>query len=232
MKKLNKKIIVSLVITTLMMLSLYAKDPFGIGLQFGAIGSKPTYPSLFGTSEDVPYTFNPDVHIDLNIPICDIDENSFFSINLGYDYSWEYLDFDYHYWSEGEDILFSTHRISLIPTFTFSKSNFRFFLGTGFSVDGISIFRKHKIGKVSFSESETIKPSLSWAVNAGFKYKLAKHLFFIADMSFFVNLIDNFNDDFYDGKFKLNNNDDIEDVDISGGATMEIFPKIGLMISF
>ena len=56
-------------------------------------------------------------------------------------------------------------------------------------MDGISIFRKHKIGKVSFSESETIKPSLSWAVNAGFKYKLAKHLFFIADMSLIVGLL-------------------------------------------
>ena len=227
MKKLNKKIIVSLVIMTLMMFSLYAKDSFGIGLQFGAIGSKPAYPNLSTTSCDVPYAFNPNVHLDLQFPVCDIDEISFFSINVGYDFSWDYYSIDFENGEEHDDF-YKTHLISLIPTFTFTKSNFRFFLGTGVSVRISPNVYEPTLGiGTTYDSEDYCHRGASWVINGGLKYKLGKRLFFIADMSFLINIAES-----NDIETKDKKTGDLEEINKSGGSTMRMLPKIGLMISF
>ena len=229
MKKLNKKLLVSLVIMILMIFSLYAKDSFGIGLQFGALGSKPTYPNLSTTSCDVPYSFNPNVHVDLQIPVCDIDAISFFSINVGYDYSMfkSHVKLEYGYGLD-DDISYVTHFISLIPTFTFTKSNFRLFLGTGFSVTIKNPPYEPSIEIGTTYDSDYFENmGLSWTINAGLKYKLGKHLFLVTDMSFFVSITEEYN--------RIDGNKEscsLKGCYKDGGATMKILPKIGLMISF
>ena len=213
----------------LMIFSLYAKDSFGIGLQFGALGSKPTYPNLSTTSCDVPYSFNPNVHVDLQIPVCDIDAISFFSINVGYDFSWNYYRIEYNK-VENKENFHTSHLISLIPTITFTKSNFRFFLGTGLSLKVRPSPYEPSLGIGTTFDSDDIDYlGLAWTINTGLKYKLGKNVFFVADMAFFVNL-----DEDYESVIKEENMNpgDFEKYSLRGGASMQILPKIGLMISF
>ena len=157
-------------------------------------------------------TFNPDIRISVSVPICDVSEYCFFGLNIGYDFSW-----DYSYGSftsyERENYTFS-HRFSLMPDFTFVKSNFRFFLGSGFSF-GIEPYKYESV----YYSNEYTSYKLFWIFNAGLKYKIGTHLFAVVDTTFFVSVFDKYTDDDYTSK-------------TSGSSVMEILPRIGLMYNF
>ena len=94
MKNINKKLSLISVLIFLVIIPLSAKDSIGLGLQFGAIGSEKTFSSsstISGDTISMPYTkttFNPDIQILLSFPICDINENCFFGLDFGYNFSW------------------------------------------------------------------------------------------------------------------------------------------------
>ena len=96
MMKFYKSVLCSFLLMSLCCLSVYAKDSAGITVQAGAVGGTQTlYSSSYVADSLVsfPYTktvFYPDVHLGLSLPIHDINENTFWGINLGYDFMWDY----------------------------------------------------------------------------------------------------------------------------------------------
>ena len=102
------------------------------------------------------------------------------------------------------------------------------FLGTGFSVTIKNPPYEPSLEIGTTYDSDYFKNmGLSWTINAGLKYKLVKHLFLVTDMSFFVNITEEYN--------RIDGNKEscsLKGCYKDGGATMKILPKIGLMISF
>lgn len=218
----NRKKLVSFAILFLAIIPLSAKDSFGLGFQFGALGSEKTVYSsttISGDTVSMPSTkttFNPDLHVFLDIPVCDFNDFCFLELNLGYDFSWDYTYIEV---SPDEIQKYTlSHRISLMPDVVFAKSIFRFFAGTGVAL-GIEPFKSEsKIGNSdSTNERTTIK--ILWTSNAGLKYKLTEHLFTLADLTCFVSIYDAYSYD--DFKFKS-----------SGNSEMEFLPKIGFAYHF
>lgn len=222
MKNINKKIGFIFVLISLVIIPLSAKDSIGIGLQFGALGSEKVFFSsstISGDTISMPYTkttFNPDIHILLSIPICNINENCFFGINAGYDFSW---DFSYgsltSYQRESYTL---SHRFSLMPDFNYLKSNFRTFVGTGLAF-GIESYKYESMVNKSYNSDEYTNYKLFWTFNTGLKYKLGEHLSTITDLIFYVNIFDSYSHDDYKSK-------------TSGSNVMEFLPRIGLMYQF
>lgn len=222
MNKIYKKLSLILLFASLFIIPLSAKDTLGLGLQFGALGSEKTSTNsstIAGDTISMPYTkttFDPTLHILLSIPVCDINENFFFGLDLGYTFSW-----NYSYGSltsyQRESYTFS-HRFSLMPEFIFAKSNFRVFAGTGFAF-GIEPYKyRDMLNRQSYSNEYT-NFKLFWTFNAGLKYKLGKHISAVFDVTFFANLFDTYtNNDFKS--------------ETSGNSAMEFLPKIGLMYQF
>lgn len=222
MKIITKKISIILVFISLVTLSLTAKDSIGIGLQFGAIGSEKTFynsSTISGDTISLPFTkntFNPGIQILLSFPICDIDENCFLGLDVGYNFSW---DFSYRSFTSTQKESYTlSHRFSLIPEFIYNKSNFRAFAGTGFAF-GIEPYKYESVIDKSYYSNEYTNYKLFWTFNTGVKYKLGSHLFAIADMTFFVNIFDTYKDDNYESK-------------ASGSSVMEFLPKVGIMYHF
>ena len=166
-----------------------AKDSVGIMIQVGAIGSEKTYYSsstLSGGTISMPYsktTFSPDFYFGIGIPVCDIGEICFFGFDFGYNCSLKY-SYSLFSTSESESYVFS-HKISFMPEFTFVKSNFRFYVGTGFAF-GFEPYQYESasLGVKTVSDSNSFK--IFWTFETGVKYKLGKHLFAVADITFFV----------------------------------------------
>ena len=199
-----------------------AKDSVGIMIQVGAIGSEQTsysYSTLSGGTISMPYsktTFNPDFYFGIGIPVCDIGEICFFGFDFGYNCSLKY-SYSLFSTSESESYVFS-HKISFMPEFTFVKSNFRFYVGTGFAF-GFEPYQYESasLGVKTVSDSNSFK--IFWTFETGVKYKLGKHLFAVADITFFVTAFEAYNDDDYKSR-------------TSGGSTMEFLPKLGLEVQF
>lgn len=222
MKNINKKISFIFVYIFLVIIPLSAKDSIGIGFQFGALGSEKIFSSsstISGDTISMPYTkttFNPDLHILFSIPVCDINENCFWGLDIGYDFSW-----DYSYGSISSDqseIYTLSHRFVLMPVFTYIKSNYRIFSGTGLAF-GIEPYTYKIIISKSYNSDEYTNYKLLWTFNIGLKNKLGEHLTAVSDLTFFVNIFDTYSHD--DSKSKT-----------SGSNVMEFLPKIGLMYQF
>ena len=218
----NRKIIISLLILIWALIPLSAKDSFGLGFQFGALGYEKTFSTsstISGDTVSMPYTkttFNPDLHVFLDIPVCDFNDFCFFELNLGYDFSWDYTYLEVSPDEIQKYTLF--HRILLMPDIVFAKSNFRFFAGTGVAL-GIEPYKSEsKIGNTDFTNEYTTLKIL-WTSNAGLKYKLTEHLFALADLTCLLSIYDAYSYDDY--KFKS-----------SGNSEMEFLPKIGFAYHF
>ena len=155
MKNINKKFI--FVLITLILTPLSAKDSIGLGLQFGALGSEKKFSSsstLSGDTISMPYTkttFNPNIHVLLSIPFFDINEDCFFGLDLGYNFSWDYSYNSFTSY-QGETYTLS-HRFSLMPEFTYSKSNFRTFTGTGLAF-GIESYKYESVVNKSYNSDD------------------------------------------------------------------------------
>ena len=221
MNSLKRRVFIIL-FTIISILSLSAKDSVGITLQFGAIGSEKTfYSSTTISSETVamPYTktsFNPDIHIGINIPVFDVNDICFFNIDLGYDFLWDYSYGSYSSYQQEAYAL--SHRFSIQPQVTFVKSKFRFFLGTGITF-GPEIYRYKTSLKGSKSNEDYTTFNILWNFTTGARYQLGNHLSIVADVTFFVNIFSSYKYD--DIKLKA-----------SGSSTMEFLPKIGLIYQF
>ena len=222
MKNINKKISFIFVYISLVIIPLSAKDSIGIGFQFGALGSEKIFSSsstISGDTISMPYTkttFNPDLHILFSIPVCDINENCFWGLDIGYDFSW-----DYSYGSISSDqseIYTLSHRFVLMPVFTYIKSNCRVFAGTGLAF-GIEPYKYESIINKTYNSDEYTNYKLFWTFNTGLKYKLGEHLTAVSDLTFFVNIFDAYSHDDFNSK-------------TSGSNVMEFLPKIGLMYQF
>ncbi|MBR0030821.1 MAG: hypothetical protein IJP61_00820 [Treponema sp.] len=202
--------------------SLNAKDSVGIGIQIGAIGSEKTYYSSSYISSDtisMPYTkttFNPDVHIGMSLSIFDINEISIFGLDLGYDCSWDYSYSNSASYERESYIIY--HKISLIPEITFSKSNFRFLIGTGIAL-GIEPYKYESVLSGSKYTNDYTDFKVLWVIETGAKYKLGNNLFAVAGIDLFVTMFDFYKTDDY--KMKS-----------SGSSAMEILPKMGVMYCF
>ena len=216
------KLFVLIIFFYFLIFPLSAKDSVGISFEFGAIGSEKKNSSLStvsGNSILIPYTettFNPDIQIVINIPVIDITETCFFSIDLGYNLSW-----DYHYDSSSSSKIQSqifSHRFSVQPQLTFTKPAFNFFIGTGFAF-GKETLLLETILNNSYSKDNQDASVFYWNCSTGLKYKFGNHLCGIADFTFFVNLYNE-----YDYKDTTSKN--------SGNAKFEINPKIGVMYLF
>ena len=238
--KSSKKIFFACLFAALLTFSVSAKDSVGIGLQFGALGSEKTFSSsatISGNTISIPFTkttFNPNIHVDINVPVCDINEIVFFGINPGYDFSWDFSYSNSTSAGTASDTTISyehetyvlSHRFSLIPAFTFVVSNFRFSIGTGFAL-GVELYRTQTSSKTTASPNYTYVRTYNeytdikvfWALNAGLKYKLGKHIFVVTDISFFVEIYDS---------HKVNN----YTIKTSGNSSIEVLPKIGVMFAF
>ena len=208
--------------TIISVLNLSAKEPVGITFQFGAIGSEKTFynsTTISGETVAMPYSktsFNPDIHMGVNIPVFDISDICFFNIDLGYDFLWDYSYGSYSSYQQEAYAL--SHRFSIQPQVTFVKSNFRFFLGTGITF-GPEIYRYKVSVKESKSNTDYTTFNILWNFTIGARYQLGNHLSIVADVTFFVNLFSSCKYD--DCKLKA-----------SGSSAMEFLPKIGLMYQF
>lgn len=219
---LFKKSFLFLFFITFFVFAASAKDSAGITIQVGAIGSEQTsysYSTLSGGTISMPYsktTFNPDFYFGIGIPVCDIGEICFFGFDFGYNCSLKY-SYSSFSTSQSKSSAFS-HKISFMPEFTFVKSNFRFFVGTGFAF-GFEPYQYEgsSLGVKTISESNTFK--IFWTFETGVKYKFGKHLFAVADITFFAAAFEAYNDDDFKSR-------------TSGGSTMEFLPKIGLEVQF
>ncbi len=221
-KRMNKKIVLILVFIFFVIIQLSAKDSIGFGLQFGALGSEKVFSSsstISGDTISMPYTkttFNPDIHILLSFPVCDINDKCFFGLDLGYNFSWDYTHVSFTSYQRETYTL--SHRFSLMPEFTYIKSKLHIFAGTGFAF-GIEPYKYESIINESYYSDENTDYKLLWTFNAGVKYKLSGHLFAVTDFTFFVNIFDTFTDDDFKSK-------------TSGSNVMELLPKIGLIYQF
>ena len=167
----------------------------------------------------MPYTkttFNPDVHILLNILFLDINEDCFLGLDLGYDFSWDYSYNSFTSY-QGETYTLS-HRFSLMPEFTYVTSNFRFFAGTGLAF-GIESYKYESVVNKAYNSDDYTNFKLFWTFNTGLKYKLGEHLSTITDLIFYVNIFDSYSHDDFKSK-------------TSGSNVMEFLPRIGLMFQF
>ena len=222
MKNINKKLSLISVLIFLVIIPLSAKDSIGLGLQFGAIGSEKTFSSsstISGDTISMPYTkttFNPDIQILLSFPICDINENCFFGLDFGYNFSWDYSYGSFTSYQRETYAL--SHRFSVMPEFTYIKAKLRIFAGTGFAF-GIEPYKYESVINKSYYSSEYTDYKLFWTFNTGVKYKFSEHISVITDFTFFVNFFDTYTDDDYKSK-------------TSGSNVMEFLPKIGLMYQF
>ena len=222
MKNINKKLSLISVLIFLVIIPLSAKDSIGLGLQFGAIGSEKTFSSsstISGDTISMPYTkttFNPDIQILLSFPICDINENCFFGLDFGYNFSWDYSYGSFTSYQRETYAL--SHRFSVMPEFTYIKDKLRIFAGTGFAF-GIEPYKYESVINKSYYSSEYTDYKLFWTFNTGVKYKFSEHISVITDFTFFVNFFDTYTDDDYKSK-------------TSGSNVMEFLPKIGLMYQF
>lgn len=222
MKKTNKKLSLISVLIFLVIIPLSAKDSIGLGLQFGALGSEKVFSSsstISGDTISMPYTkttFNPDIQILLSFPICDINENCFFGLDFGYNFSWDYSYGGFTSYQRETYTL--SHRFSVMPEFTYVKSKLRIFAGTGFAF-GIEPYKYESVINKSYYSNEYTDYKLFWTFNTGVKYKFSEHLSVVTDFTFFVNFFDTYTDDDYKSK-------------TSGSNVMELLPKIGLMYQF
>jgi len=209
-----KKLFFLLCIIISFVLPLSAKESIGIIIQLGALGSEKTYYSSSTLSNEtisLPYTkitFNPNIHIGINIPVSDISEKCFFAFDSYFNTYASYERVSYTFF----------HKFSLIPVLTFIKSNLHFFAGTGFSF-GIEPYKYEFTTNTSKYTDEYNNFKIFWTSKLGIKYRLGKHFFTIADITTFVTLFDTYNHNDYNSK-------------ISGDSTLEFLPKFGFMYQF
>lgn len=204
------------------LLSLNAKNSIGIELQVGVIGSEKQYSTsslVSGQSISMPYTkttFEPDVFIGANIPICNIGQKVCFGLDLGYNFAWNcYKSSTDSYESISSVFL---HKISLLPEISFEKSKFHFFAGTGIAFGFEPYYYETTLTGTPYKH-ETIDFKIFWILSTGFKYQCTEHLFAVADVSFHFTVFDYYIDNDYKSKS-------------SGTDTPEFLPKIGLMYCF
>lgn len=219
---LIKRFFLVLVFSILSLLTVSAKDSMGFVFELGAIGSEKTFYSTSTISGDtitMPYektTFNPEVYVGLNIPICDLSEQCFFGIDLGYICCWNYSKESLGS-SELVTYIFS-HRFVVVPEFVFAKSNFRFAAGTGLAF-GIEPYKYESNLSGTKYTTDYTNFKIFWTTKAGVKYLLGDRFFLLADATFFVTFFDTYDNNNYSTK-------------VSGGSTLEILPKIGFMCMF
>lgn len=219
---LVRRFVFILIFTLFSIFSASAKDSLGFVFQFGAVGSEKTFSSTSTISGDtitMPYektTFDPGVYVGIDIPICDVTEQCFFGLDVGYNCSWNFA-YESLGSSESKNSTFS-HRFIIVPEFVFVKSNFRFIAGAGMGFDIVPYKNESLLGGVRYTTDYT-EFRISLALKAGVKYRIGEKFFAVADATFFTNLFNTYNNNNYT-------------LNTSGGFTLEVLPKVGLMFQF